>query len=343
MDPVARIADGNTPSSALTVDPTVPASPTLHAVDQTGGRITDMVRAGAIDETTIRPARKVYPSLVQIARYDLSTTPPTMLQLGSSTGAPLGDPGPHPPPPNPPPTPTFGIALRNELGGGEIMDTQTVRLLHAGPTTQNGGVNAVVGTMGGKVLLLSGTNASILAQSEDYGIGGIALAVADLDGDADEEIVFASLFSAVEPSDANKKKFRGRMRSHVRVLDVDGTTKLKELPGGNPAPPPPRAIGDPYATNHDLAGFGACGIAVADLSSPPDGVPEILVTTAHGELVVFPWNPSTRRIGPPLYARILEGALGAFNSIQVADLFPPFGKPEVYIAGSYGIRRFDVP
>jgi len=160
--------------------------------------------------------------------------------------------------------------------------------------------------------------------------------VANLDADPDEEIVFASLFSAVEPSDAKKGIFKGRMRSHVRVLDVDGTTKLKELS-------PPTPIGDPYATNHDLAGFGACGIAVADLSSPPDGVPEILVTTAHGELVVFPWNPSTRRIGPPLYARILEGALGAFHSIQVADLFPPFGKPEVYIAGSYGIRRFDVP
>lgn len=39
---------------------------------------------------------------------------------------------------------------------------------------------------------------------------------------------------------------------------------------------------------------------------------------------------------------VVEGSLGAFGSIVVANLAPdPNDMPEVYIAGSSGIRRFD--
>ncbi|MEZ5963779.1 MAG: hypothetical protein R3F56_08030 [Planctomycetota bacterium] len=42
----------------------------------------------------------------------------------------------------------------------------------------------------------------------------------------------------------------------------------------------------------------------------------------------------------PLFRKVVEGSLGAFNSIVIADLDAD-SKPEVYIAGSSGIRRFD--
>ena len=104
-------------------------------------------------------------------------------------------------------------------------------------------------------------------------------------------------------------------------------------------------IGDPYAS-HDLHGFGACGIAVKDLNET--GVqgtttPEVLVTTLNGEFVVFAQTGGV--LNPlPLFRDVLDGQLGAFNSIVVDDLDQDFfgTKPEVYIATSTGVRKFYV-
>ncbi|MEZ5963781.1 MAG: hypothetical protein R3F56_08040 [Planctomycetota bacterium] len=66
----------------------------------------------------------------------------------------------------------------------------------------------------------------------------------------------------------------------------------------------------------------------------------IFVTTLNGELVVF--QQTNGIIDPnPLFRKVVEGSLGAFNSIVIANLDPADSKPEVYIAGSAGIRRFD--
>jgi hypothetical protein len=126
------------------------------------------------------------------------------------------------------------------------------------------------------------------------------------------------------------------MWSHVHVLKYDASTarlvRISTVP-----------IGDPYAS-HDLHGYGAAGIAIADLNqtgqtNPP---PEIIVTTLNGELVVF--GQTNGMIDPaPLFQTIVEGQLGAFNSIVVGDYDPlNLDKPEVYIASSTGIRKFYV-
>ena len=128
----------------------------------------------------------------------------------------------------------------------------------------------------------------------------------------------------------------GWMRLFVHVLRYNGTALVRVST---------QPIGDPYGTD-DLHGYGACGIAVADLDFPADGVPEILVTTLNGEFVVFGQSNGVLST-PPRFRTIVEGQLGAFNSIVVADLdgqiHIPGTKPEVYIASSTGIRKFFVP
>ena len=66
------------------------------------------------------------------------------------------------------------------------------------------------------------------------------------------------------------------------------------------------------------------------------------MTTMNGELVVF--TQSNGVINPvPLYRHVVEGSIGAFSSIVLANLEPTSTKPQLYLAGSYGIRRFDFP
>ncbi len=97
------------------------------------------------------------------------------------------------------------------------------------------------------------------------------------------------------------------------------------------------------ADNDDFLGSGVCGIAVADLPTTPPIAKTILVATLNGELVVF--QQTNGVVNPnPLFRTVVAGGIGAFNSIVVADLEPdPASKPEVYIAGSSGLRRFDFP
>lgn len=46
---------------------------------------------------------------------------------------------------------------------------------------------------------------------------------------------------------------------------------------------------------------------------------------------------------PPIFRTVLDGSVGAFNSIVVQDLYPVDGKPEVYVATSRGILKFTLP
>ena len=44
----------------------------------------------------------------------------------------------------------------------------------------------------------------------------------------------------------------------------------------------------------------------------------------------------------PRHYEKLEGSIGMFNSIVIADLSGSDGLPEVYVSGGCGIRRFNV-
>lgn len=74
----------------------------------------------------------------------------------------------------------------------------------------------------------------------------------------------------------------------------------------------------------------------------------VFVATVNGELAVFR-QLSTGGLDPdPVFRTVVEGSIGgfgsigAFGSIVVANLVPdPNDMPEVYLAGSSGIRRFD--
>jgi len=184
-------------------------------------------------------------------------------------------------------------------------------------------------------MLLDGATGAILDQSLDYGFGGIAIAVADMiddKGGTYDEIVLVTAYGPID-SAANP------VHATVRVLDHDGTNLSDPSKTGFMEEASAR-VGNSQTTPM-RPGFGACGVAVANVDLNTSD-PEIIVTTLTGELVVYPWNRSTKTIGPPIYHAVLEGALGAWNSIIVRDIAPADGKPEIYIAGASGIRRFDV-
>jgi hypothetical protein len=176
------------------------------------------------------------------------------------------------------------------------------------------------------------TTGTIAAQSADFGFGGTAMALADLDPTpvGYSEIVFASTFSPIDvPVPAPPGTHSGHMRSHVHVLKYQGGA-LQTIST--------QPLGDPYSTTHDFHGYAAAGIEVADLTQ--DGKPEVIVATMHGELIVF--EQTNGVLGAtPIFRTIVEGSLGAFNSIVVGDFDTVNGsKPEVYIACSMGMRKF---
>ena len=120
------------------------------------------------------------------------------------------------------------------------------------------------------------------------------------------------------------------MHCPLRVLEFAGNLNLV----ANPVP-----LGS--SANANAPGVGACRIAIADLDAGYPGK-EILVGTLNGELLVF-----SQALGvidsTPIFRTVLDGSVGAFNSIVVQDLYPVDGKPEVYVATSRGILKFTLP
>ena len=192
----------------------------------------------------------------------------------------------------------------------------------------------VLATGGGRILLLDGDTGMVITEggstieAPDYGLGGMALEVVDLTGDGYDDVVFAPVYSPLSG-------LGGTVRSHIHVLKSnaagDGLAAVS-----TPVPVGSTASGIP----DDLIGYGACGLAVLDLPTSPPISKAIVVTTMNGELVVF--TQSNGVINPaPLYRKVVEGSVGAMNSIVLANLDPADPKPELYLGGSSGIRRFD--
>ncbi len=250
-----------------------------------------------------------YPNLVQGLKYDSAFNPVTTTHWNTSSfNTTIGQ------------RPTSWISLRAE---GYTAVGRAQALAIGALTSDSGKPYVVVSTYGGRVVVIDGDNGTLLAQSEDFGVGGCALALADLDGIPGQEIVVAPLYS---PTDQNANL----VQCHLRVLKFTGNLSLLS----NPVP-----LG--LSTNANAPGVGACGIAIAELDASSPGK-EILVGTLNGELLVF--SQAQGVINPtPVFCTVLDGAVGAFNSIVVEDLHPLEGKPEVYVATSRGIVKFTLP
>jgi hypothetical protein len=82
--------------------------------------------------------------------------------------------------------------------------------------------------MGGRVMVLDGSTGRIVTESRDYGLGGIALAVGNLDSDDRDEIVFAPFLDPIVPGVQT-------VRSTLRVLKwANGALNPLGSPDGVP-------------------------------------------------------------------------------------------------------------
>lgn len=87
--------------------------------------------------------------------------------------------------------------------------------------------------------------------------------------------------------------------------------------------------------------YGVCGLAVVDILPPAaanSDPNELVVGALDGHLLVFE-RKEDGAIGQLLYQAQVEGAVGAYNSIQAHDLDGIPGN-ELYVATSFGLRRW---
>lgn len=255
---------------------------------------------------------------VQRFTYSISGGQASVQDIWASTQGSLGT---APPPRFPPSATGYVKALRTELGGAAPLNMQAIRI---GRVLADGAPHVVVSGIGGRVMVLDGTTGRIVRESADYGLGGMALAIANLDDQGPDEILYAPLYDPIVPGVQS-------VRSTLRVFGDGGGSALQLL---SSVP-----VGE--SGNADFPGYGTCGIAVADLTDHHLELGKVvIVTTLNGELIVFAVE-SGAIIAQPLFRLAVEGAIGVLNSIVVADLDPADTKPELYLAGSAGIRRFD--
>lgn len=166
-----------------------------------------------------------------------------------------------------------------------------------------------------------------ICESDDFGYGGLAMAVSDLDADpTTDEVVFSPLHDQVN-------HVSQPARPTLRVLRVVAS-------GSGHAFAPVASL--PLSGPQDIAPSCVCGLAVADFGTGTARKVYIVVTTLNGELLVYAWDPVNAQFGALVHSQIVEGSLGAYNSILIHDLSTTNGaKPELYIAGSRGMRRWD--
>ena len=284
----------------------------------------DVAHAGAIRYVAFW-SQSEYPNLAQRFRLDTSFNPARGVDLWSSTGH---DPGGGQRPPRQLPN----RYLRTEQRSLTTFNLQSVRVGHVLKTATNpDDRQTVVSGMGGVVTVLEDSTGAKACVSDDFGLGGAAMALADLTGDGFDDVVFAPAYNArVAGGTATSS---AALRSRLYVLTHD--TAQNRLAVVH------QVQLEESAT--DVAGTFACGIAVAALDPSAPATKHIIVTTMNGELLIFPWNQSAQQIGSRVWSGIVEGAIGGYNSIVVGDLSPANGtKQEIYVAGTMGVRRFDV-
>ncbi|MBK8097501.1 MAG: hypothetical protein IPK26_10355 [Planctomycetes bacterium] len=87
--------------------------------------------------------------------------------------------------------------------------------------------------------------------------------------------------------------------------------------------------------------YGVSGICAGD-AIRDNNTEELVVTTMDGQLFVFA-RDKQGHVGSLLFQERLEGGVGPFNSILVADLDPAAPGNEIYVAGCLGLRKFRQP
>ncbi len=265
----------------------------------------------------------MFTRFVQRVTYSVAGGQASVLDIWGSTQKELANNAP--PPRFPPSHPDYVKAIRSELGEAAPSQLDAIRIgrVLPGDTPQ-----VVTSGLGGRVTLLDGSTGVVVAESPDYGLGGLALAVGNLNGDDRDEIVFAPFYDPIAPGTSTT------VRASLRVLS-GASGSLTAL--GNPAGVP---VGEATA---DFPGYGTCGIAIVDLSPWPSLQlgKVVIVTTFNGELVIFDVHPDGSLKTPPLLRKVVEGSIGAYGSIVVENFDPSSALPELYLAGSSGIRRFD--
>lgn len=220
------------------------------------------------------------------------------------------------------------MALRN-VSPNTGSDLQALRLI---PKASGGGAWVVASTTGGSVQVFdpgAGTNPPV-QESRDFGFGGSALAISpsSIASPGAVDVFFASTWDWTKSAGYwSTSPYAEPMSSRLAWLRVDPTSgSLGEVLHIDLA-----ALGLPWTP------YGACGIAVGELD-PSNAVPEVVVGTLAGDLLVF--EPQVGGGGLTLlYATRIEGSVGAFNGLLIEDLDGNPGN-ELYVAGSFGLRRF---
>jgi hypothetical protein len=82
--------------------------------------------------------------------------------------------------------------------------------------------------------------------------------------------------------------------------------------------------------------YGVCGIGVGEI--PTGGGDKIVVGSLDSHLLVYE-RQADGNFGSLLCQAQVEGAVGAYNSIVIADLDGTAGN-ELYVAGSLGLRKW---
>ncbi len=234
--------------------------------------------------------------------------------------------------------------LRSFVGEPPIMTHQAIR---AFTIPGSGAPVLVLGCPGGGVrVLLPGAMATsalfsqhslgtIAATSADYGYGGGALAAKQM-ANGDLQIWFGTLYEppprpADYPGTAPGILGNGEVASggvHLLTWSPSSPANLTTVQsrGLTPTPSLPRG------------GYGVVGMAVGDVLA---GIPgdELVVATLSGDIMVL--NPTTLT---ELWRTHVPGGVGYCNSIRIANLNAPLDSlNELYVAGSFGIWRFEQP
>lgn len=223
--------------------------------------------------------------------------------------------------------------LRNDQRAPRVRAIEGMQSLRLGQIFSTNQPQIVTGTPGGSVQVIDWLSNAPLRESPDFGWGGMALALADLDSDGLDEVVFGTLS---QPTTSDGQAMGGT----IQILDWNDT------PG-----PPTVALG-PQAISDALGGrvYGVCGLAVANLDpGDTDPTPELIVGTLEGYLLVYRiFQSGGSYTLSLLYRRGFPGSVGVYNGIHVGDYVingtstaGSDGKKEVYVAGSYGLWRLD--
>lgn len=122
-----------------------------------------------------------------------------------------------------------------------------------------------------------------------------------------------------------------------------GIHRLTWSPAGGLSPVQQSLTTHPNASQRGawgIAGMRIVGDLLPEASGPP--LDELVVGTWSGDLIVYSIQPNADLV--EIWRTHVPGAVGVYNAILAADLAGGApggdGRPELYVAGSFGLWRF---